>query len=134
MGNDDQVSFGHVQVEGGEGGHPVLQDSDKEDRPGGRGQWDERRQGTDPRRTSSSEKWEEADKPTKEKKTGREVRGDPRGGSRKPTGKGASVLSEGVSWAVGRSLCSLSALSQEWQLQGSGRGRRTKQEVEEGRH
>lgn len=43
---------------------------------GGRGQT--------PRRTSSSEKWEEADKPTKEKKTGREVRGDPRGGSRKP--------------------------------------------------
>ena len=43
---------------------------------GGRGQT--------PRRTSSSEKREEADKPTKEKKTGREVRGDPRGGSRKP--------------------------------------------------
>lgn len=53
--------------------------------------------GQTPRRTSSSEKWEEADKPTKEKETVREVRGDPRGGSQEAgTGKEGSVLSQGV--------------------------------------
>lgn len=80
---------------------------------GGRGQT--------PRRTSSSEKWEEADRPTKEKKRVREVRGDPRGGSQEAgTGKEVPVLSQGAKeldytgplhLAVGRSLCPLSALS-----------------------
>lgn len=97
----------------------------------GRGQWDERRQGTDPRRTSLSEKWEEADKPTKEKKRVREVRGDPRGGSQEAgTGKEVPVLLQGAKeldytgplhLAVGRSLCLYQPCLWEWQSRDGGR-------------
>lgn len=53
VGNDDQISLGHVHVEvgGGEGGHPAASRIVIK-RIGlvGRGQWDERRRWTDPQK------------------------------------------------------------------------------------
>ena len=88
--------------------------------------------GQTPRRTSSSEKWEDTDKPTKEKEMGgsEETPGE---GVREPgQGKKGQFChrgsrSWGLHWSfafsVGRSSCPLSALSLGVAVTGRGRGR-----------